>query len=116
VPVPDLPHEAEAEFEAGYAAHPSWPDANVSHPYLGIQSISFPLYDPRYGDPKLRQAISMAIDRKFVVDTAFDGDKLLPDGLVPPSVPGYVSGQCGECYRFQPGSAAGARLTRVART
>ncbi|MFD0361166.1 ABC transporter substrate-binding protein [Nocardia sp. GCM10030253] len=78
---------------------------NVSHTYLGIQSISFPLFDAKYSDPRLRQAISMAIDRKYVVDTAFGGDKLLPDGLVPPSVPGYASGQCGDLCTYQPDKA-----------
>ncbi|MET8775254.1 ABC transporter substrate-binding protein [Nocardia sp. NPDC004654] len=75
---------------------------NLSHTYLGVQSVSFPLYDPRYADPRLRQAISMAIDRKFVVDTAFDGDKLVADGLVPSTVPGYVAGQCGELCEYRP--------------
>ncbi|MEV0292501.1 ABC transporter substrate-binding protein [Nocardia sp. NPDC050710] len=78
---------------------------NLSHPYLGVQSISFPLYDPRYGDPSLRQAISMAIDRRFVVDTAFGGDKLLADGLVPSNVPGHVAGQCGESCTYLPEKA-----------
>jgi oligopeptide transport system substrate-binding protein len=78
------------------------PGRHLSQTYLGVQSISFPLYDPRFGDPSLRQAISMAIDRQAVIDEVFDGDKQVADGLVPPSVPGRVSGQCGELCTYQP--------------
>ncbi|MEU6484212.1 ABC transporter substrate-binding protein [Streptomyces sp. NPDC046887] len=77
----------------------------VSKPYMGVQSISFPLYDERYGDPRLRQAISMAIDRQYVIDKAFDGDKMLPDGLVPPIVPGYGGDASGELCTYQPEKA-----------
>ncbi|MER6017498.1 peptide ABC transporter substrate-binding protein [Streptomyces anulatus] len=77
----------------------------VSKPYMGVQSLSFPLYDPRFGDPRLRQAISMAIDRQFVIDTAFDGDKMLPDGLVPPIVPGYGGDASGDLCTYQPAKA-----------
>jgi len=74
----------------------------ISKPYMGVQSISFPLYDERFRDPRLRQAISMAIDRQYVIDTAFDGDKMLPDGLVPPIVPGYGGDAAGELCGYHP--------------
>ncbi|MFI5775955.1 ABC transporter substrate-binding protein [Nocardia sp. NPDC051570] len=77
----------------------------LSHPYLGVQSISFPMYDKRFADPRLRQAISMAIDRKAVVDKAFDGDKIMPDGLVPPIAPGYGGDACGDLCTYQPAKA-----------
>ncbi|MGW4034625.1 peptide ABC transporter substrate-binding protein [Streptomyces sp. NPDC004838] len=77
----------------------------VSKPYMGVQSLSFPLYDPRFGDARLRQAISMAIDRQFVIDTAFDGDKMLPDGLVPPIVPGHGGDAGGDLCTYQPAKA-----------
>ncbi|MFE2042522.1 ABC transporter substrate-binding protein [Streptomyces sp. NPDC059477] len=77
----------------------------VSKPYMGVQSISFPLYDPRFRDPRLRQAISMAIDRQFVIDKAFDGDKMLPDGFVPPIVPGYAADPGADLCTYQPEKA-----------
>ena len=77
----------------------------VAKPYMGVQSLSFPLYDPRFADPRLRQAISMAIDRQYVIDKAFDGDKMLPDGLVPPIVPGYGAGASGDLCTYQPARA-----------
>ncbi|WP_405019153.1 ABC transporter substrate-binding protein [Kitasatospora sp. NBC_00070] len=77
----------------------------VAKPYMGVQSISFPMWDPRFADPRLRQALSMAIDRQYVIDTAFDGDKMLPDGLVPPIVPGYGGGAGGDLCSYQPEKA-----------
>ncbi|WP_334024827.1 ABC transporter substrate-binding protein [Nocardia terpenica] len=78
---------------------------SLTQTYLGVQSISFPLYDPRYQNPQLRQALSMAIDRQYVIDTIFDGDKQIADGLVPPSVPGRIPNQCGELCTYQPQKA-----------
>ncbi|KQV23798.1 MULTISPECIES: ABC transporter substrate-binding protein [unclassified Kitasatospora] len=77
----------------------------VAKPYMGVQSISFPMWDPRFGDRRVRQAISMAIDRQYVIDTAFDGDKMLPDGLVPPIVPGYGGDASGDLCTYQPEKA-----------
>ncbi|GAA1152950.1 oligopeptide transport system substrate-binding protein [Kitasatospora gansuensis] len=77
----------------------------VAKPYMGVQSISFPMWDPRFADPRLRQALSMAIDRQYVIDTAFDGDKMLPDGLVPPIVPGYGGNASGDLCTYQPEKA-----------
>jgi len=56
-------------------------------------------------DPRLRQAISNAIDRQFVIDKAFDGDKMLPDGLVPPIVPGYGGNASADLCTYQPEKA-----------
>ncbi|WP_330230687.1 ABC transporter substrate-binding protein [Nocardia sp. NBC_00508] len=75
---------------------------HVSQTYLGIQSISFPLYDRRYADPRLRRALSMAIDRQYVIDRVFGGDKQVADGLIPPQIPGRIAGQCGELCTYQP--------------
>ncbi|HEY5854045.1 MAG TPA: ABC transporter substrate-binding protein [Aldersonia sp.] len=77
-------------------------DRNVSQPYLGVQAISFPLYDQRYADPRVRQALSMAIDRVGLIDRVFHGRRTPSDGIVPPNVPGATSGQCGELCTYQP--------------
>lgn len=94
---------ASALAEGRYRAE--LPDRHLSQTYLGVQSISFPLYDERYANPQLRQALSMAIDRQFVIDTVFDGDKVVADGVVPPSVPGRADGQCGQLCTYQPARA-----------
>jgi oligopeptide transport system substrate-binding protein len=70
--------------------------------YLGIQTISFPLYDSRYADPRVRQAISMAIDRVTLIDRIFHGHQAPADGLVPPAVSGRAENQGGELCRYSP--------------
>jgi oligopeptide transport system substrate-binding protein len=77
-------------------------DRSVSRTYLGVQRLGFPLYDPRYQNPQLRQAISMAIDREAVNQQIFGGTRPPADGLVAPDVPGRVAGQCGELCTYQP--------------
>jgi len=78
---------------------------NVSQTYLGVQTVSFPVYDARYQDPKLRQALSMAVDRDAVNKQIFNGLKVPADGFVAPKVPGRAEGQCGELCTYQPAKA-----------
>jgi len=80
-------------------------ERSVSRTYLGVQRLGFPLYDPRYQDPKLRQAISMAIDREAVNQQIFSGTRPPADGLVAPDVPGRTENQCGELCTHQPEKA-----------
>jgi oligopeptide transport system substrate-binding protein len=75
---------------------------SISQTYLGVQRIGFPLYDARYQDPQLRQALSMAIDREAVNQQIFNGTRPPADGLVAPNVPGRTENQCGELCTYQP--------------
>nr|WP_147255550.1 ABC transporter substrate-binding protein [Pseudonocardia hierapolitana] len=75
---------------------------SVSRTFLGVQRLGFPLYDPRFQNPQLRQAISMAIDREAVNQQIFNGTRPPADGLVAPDVPGRVANQCGELCTYQP--------------
>jgi oligopeptide transport system substrate-binding protein len=77
-------------------------DRYVSRTFLGVQRLGFPLYDARYQNPQLRQALSMAIDREAVNQQIFGGTRPPADGLVAPDVPGRVAGQCGELCTYQP--------------
>ncbi|MBC6450303.1 ABC transporter substrate-binding protein [Actinokineospora sp. HBU206404] len=81
------------------------PDRNGSTPYMGNQTLTFPLYDPKYASPDLRKAISLAINRQEIVDKIFEGTRLPADGWVNPAVPGYAKGQCGELCTFNPEKA-----------
>jgi len=78
------------------------PNRTHDRTYLGIQTITFPLYDPRYADPRVRQAISMAIDRVKLIDKIFEGHQAPADGLVPPAVSGRVDDQGGELCTYNP--------------
>jgi oligopeptide transport system substrate-binding protein len=77
-------------------------DRSVSRTFLGVQRLGFPLYDARYQNPQLRQAISMAIDREQLNQRIFGGTRPPADGLVAPDVPGRVANQCGELCTYQP--------------
>jgi oligopeptide transport system substrate-binding protein len=90
---------------AGNRYESELPDRNVSQTYLGIQTLTFPLYDARYQNPQLRQAISMAVDRDAVIKQIFEGRRTPADGLVPPNVPGRAENQCGELCTYQPAKA-----------
>ena len=61
--------------------------------------------DPNYADPKIRQAISMAIDRDTIIKQIFNGTREPATGWVSPVVDGYKAGQCGECCTFDPAKA-----------
>jgi oligopeptide transport system substrate-binding protein len=76
-----------------------------AYSYLGYQAISFPLYDQRWADPKVREAISMAIDRVDLIKQVFNGARVPATGLVPPNVAGHLDNQCGELCTYQPAKA-----------
>jgi ABC-type oligopeptide transport system substrate-binding subunit len=63
--------------------------------------LDFPTYNPRFADPNLRKAFSMAIDRKALTDTV-KPDSVPADSFVSPVVTGYRRGACGESCRFDP--------------
>ncbi|WP_334024825.1 ABC transporter substrate-binding protein [Nocardia terpenica] len=79
---------------------------NFTRADTGLQSLTFPLYDPRFADPRVRQAISMAVDRQGVIDKVFTGDRTPAGGLVPPTARGAIAtGQCGELCQYRPQQA-----------
>jgi oligopeptide transport system substrate-binding protein len=77
----------------------------VSYTEAGYQAIGFPLFDKRYDNVKLRQAISMAINRVSLINQIFGGVPKPADGLVPPNVQGYVPDACGDLCTYQPAKA-----------
>ncbi|NUR75315.1 MAG: ABC transporter substrate-binding protein [Thermoleophilia bacterium] len=70
-----------------------------------IDIMSYPLYDDRFKDKRLREAISMAIDRGAISKALFGG-LLTPAGSwVPASVQGGRPKLCGELCTFNPTKA-----------
>ncbi|MGQ0629892.1 MAG: peptide ABC transporter substrate-binding protein [Sporichthyaceae bacterium] len=68
-----------------------------------IQTITFPpkTTDPAYDNVKIRQAISLAIDRQAVINLAFP-DRKPATGWVAPVAGGYKAGACGDLCDFDP--------------
>ena len=83
------------------------PDRNLSKEQGVIQTITFAptKVDPNYADPKIRQAISMAIDRDTIIKQIFNSTRVPATGWVSPVVDGYKAEQCGEFCKFDPAKA-----------
>lgn len=61
------------------------------------QIIAFPIYDPRFQNPKLRQAVSLAIDREAIAENIFFGTRVPADSYANPLAPGNEEGNCTYC-------------------
>ena len=71
-----------------------------------FQSITFSPVDEQFKDnPELRKAISMALDRKLVVEQIFANTRTPATGWVSPVVDGYKEGACGEACNFDAAKA-----------
>jgi len=80
-------------------------DRYVDQPDAGIGYIGFPLqYNDEYKDVKVREAISMAIDRKTIAETVFSGTRAPADDFINPAIAGYRQGACAACA-YDPGKA-----------
>jgi oligopeptide transport system substrate-binding protein len=89
--LPDMPTDAlqSAPDEFG--------DRFLEAPSSGFQYLGTPTYDPRYADKRVRQALSMAIDRQAIADAIFAGGRTPADSVVAPVVEGYREGACEYC-------------------
>jgi oligopeptide transport system substrate-binding protein len=62
-----------------------------------ITYLGFPTYDARFSDPRVRQAISMAVDREAISKAIFEGTRTPADSFIAPVVDGYRKGVCEYC-------------------
>jgi ABC-type oligopeptide transport system substrate-binding subunit len=60
--------------------------------YIGI-----PLYDEKFKDKRIRQALSLALDRQSIIDAVFDGRFSPATGFVAPTFPGARDNVCKYC-------------------
>jgi oligopeptide transport system substrate-binding protein len=74
----------------------------VDAPITGI--VTFPLYDKRFQNAKLRQAVSMAIDRQSINDKIFFGTRPPATSWSNPLAPGGGANDCTSC-KFDPDRA-----------
>lgn len=67
-----------------------------------FQAINFPSpkADKSYDDPKLRQAISMAINRDLIIKNVFNNTREPATGWVSPVVDGFEEGACAEFCEY----------------
>jgi oligopeptide transport system substrate-binding protein len=83
------------------------PERNAEKEEGVIQTVTFAptKVDPNYADPKVRQAISMAIDRDTIIKQIFNNTRVPATGWVSPVVDGFKAEQCGEFCKFDPAKA-----------
>ncbi len=100
---------AYADFEAGNGQTAAIPSGkfteatkaypNATQPSLGLYYFAFNEEDPVVGGAKnlkLREAISLGIDRQGINKAAYDGSRRMPTGITPPGLPGFKEGLCGD--------------------
>ncbi|MFJ9636499.1 ABC transporter substrate-binding protein [Streptomyces sp. NPDC101178] len=80
-------------------------DRFKTSPASTFQFVAFPTYDKKYSDPRVRKAISMAIDRDEIIKVVFQGSQSSARSFVSPVVGGYREDTCGEACKFDPAAA-----------
>ncbi|MEU1425191.1 ABC transporter substrate-binding protein [Kitasatospora sp. NPDC005751] len=78
-------------------------DRAIDSPQGAIQNIGFTLYQPDWAGPdkaKVRQGLSMAIDRDTITKTVLQGSRKPASAWVAEGVEGYKAGQCGDNCTF----------------
>lgn len=71
----------------------------------GISFLGLPLQDARYQDIRVRQAISMAIDREAINKVVYGGLYTPATAFTPAIEPGTPEGICGELCEYEPAKA-----------
>jgi ABC-type transport system substrate-binding protein len=69
-----------------------------------FQYLGFPTYDPRFEDPKVRQAFSMAIDREGISKAIFNDTRAPAYSAISPVVAGHREDACEFC-KYDPDAA-----------
>jgi oligopeptide transport system substrate-binding protein len=82
-----------------------FPDRSLSQPIASSAFLEVPKYDDKYKNPKLRQAISLAIDRKLITEKIFNNARVPMDSFVNPGTPGYRPKTCGDFCTYDPARA-----------
>lgn len=77
-----------------------------SFPGPGISYLGIPYWDDRYSDIRVRQAISMAIDRDAINEAIYGGLNTPATAWTPSVMPGNPNGVCGEYCEYDPDAAA----------
>jgi ABC-type transport system substrate-binding protein len=74
-------------------------------PYIGLVFYGLNVKSPDLADPRFRQAITLAIDRKEIVDNVYQGSVGLATGIVADGVPKRNPDACGDRCRHDPDRA-----------
>jgi len=81
-----------------------FPDRTTERSSSSFTYLGFPTYEERFQDKRVRQAFSMAIDRKAITDAIFNGTRDPAFSVVSPVVAGSRPDACEYC-RYDPAGA-----------
>jgi oligopeptide transport system substrate-binding protein len=82
-----------------------FPETLYSFEAPGISYLGLPLWDERYQDIRVRQAISMAIDRETISEVVYGGTYTPATALTPAVEAGTPEGICAELCEYDPDAA-----------
>jgi ABC-type oligopeptide transport system substrate-binding subunit len=91
----ELPPERIADARSKFG------DRFIDQPSAQFSYLGLPLYDPKFRSADLRKALSMAIDRKVIVDAIFHGAYTPATSVVSPLFEPGQPDPCGEACRYQ---------------
>ncbi|HSI41821.1 MAG TPA: peptide ABC transporter substrate-binding protein [Xanthobacteraceae bacterium] len=83
----DLPTEQLADLKTKFGSQ-----IKIG-PYLGTYYYAVKLDKAPWTDPKLRRAVSMAIDRDFLAEKVWSNSMIPAYSMVPPGIAGYTSAE-----------------------
>jgi ABC-type transport system substrate-binding protein len=81
------------------AAKAALGDRFFEKPGNSFTYVGFPLYDANFQDKRIRQAISMVIDRQAIIDAIFDGRFFPAGGVISPNFDGFRANVCKYCKK-----------------
>ncbi|GLY23248.1 ABC transporter substrate-binding protein [Micromonospora sp. NBRC 101691] len=88
-----LPPARYKEAKATYG------DRMYEQPSDSFTYVGMPTYNPNFKDKRIRQAISMVIDRQSIIDAVFNGRFTPATGYVAPSFDGARENVCQYCKK-----------------
>jgi ABC-type transport system substrate-binding protein len=77
----------------------------TTQPFLAELFYGFNLKNPKFADPRFREAIVSAIDRDAIVEEVYSNTVRSIRGVVPEGTPEFVRDPCGEKCDYDPGHA-----------
>lgn len=85
-----------------YSSDPAWRDRISMRPGLNCYYLGLNCSKPPFDDPEVRRAVSMAIDRKRILETVYEKRGVLAAGPVPPLLWKRGGASDGESIGYDP--------------
>ena len=101
----NLDVQTQIPIESLASASADLGDRFQKSPNSSFQFVGFPLFQNEFKDVRVRQAISMAINRQEITDQVFLGSQTPATSFVSPVVAGYRENTCGANCTYNPAEA-----------